>query len=172
VCFYLSLFCRCCSDRLDFIFESLFAICSLFRYTLVLQGFPLTLSRQTHTTRAFADSRIRLLCHALHIRVAHVPPESCPSFLSFPRKNAELTKKFCTRLIRQANQCTAAVFQPTWRTPRVHHKKGRPRAATSHESRPGKPSFCTSSARTRLIVRSGTDNSIEQRAWRALRTLS
>jgi len=92
--------------------------------------------------------------------------------LSFPRKNAELNKKFCTRLIRQATQCTAAVFQPTWRTPRVHHKKGRPRAATSHESRPGKPSFCTSGARTITIVRSGTDNSIEQRAWQALRTLS
>jgi len=31
----------------------------------------------------------------------------------------------------------------------VHHKKGQPCAATSHESRPGKPSFCIFGLRTR-----------------------
>jgi len=41
----------------------------------------------------------------------------------------------------------------------VHHKKGRLRAATSHESRPGKPSFCTFVVRTRPLVRAKTDNS-------------
>ena len=78
---------------------------------------------------------------------------------SFPRKNADLLKKFRTRLNRPATQCTAAVFHPTRRTTRVHHKKGRPRAATSHESRPGKPSFCTSVVRTRPLVWAETDNS-------------
>jgi len=56
-------------------------VCELFTHTLVLQGFALTLSRQSHTTHVFADSRFGLLCHALHICVAHVPPELCPSFL-------------------------------------------------------------------------------------------
>ena len=37
---------------------------------------------------------------------------------------------------------TAAVFYPDWRTPSVHHKKGRPSTSTSHESRQGNPSFC------------------------------
>jgi len=36
---------------------------------------------------------------------------------------------------------TAAVFYPDRRTPSVHHKKGRPSAATSHELQPGNPSF-------------------------------
>jgi len=56
----------------------------LFTYTLVLQCSPSTSSSQPQTTHVtvFADSRIALLCHALHICVAHAPPESCPSFLS------------------------------------------------------------------------------------------
>ena len=36
---------------------------------------------------------------------------------------------------------TAAVFYPDRKRPSGHHKKGRPSAATSHESRPGNPSF-------------------------------
>jgi len=36
---------------------------------------------------------------------------------------------------------TAAVFYPDRKRPSVHHKKGRPSAATSHESRPGNSSF-------------------------------
>jgi len=55
--------------------------CELFTRTLVLQGSPSTSSRQTQTTHIFADIRIRLLCHALRICVAHALPESCPSFL-------------------------------------------------------------------------------------------
>jgi len=42
---------------------------------------PLTSSCQPLMSHVFADSRIALLCHALHIWVAHAPPESCPSFL-------------------------------------------------------------------------------------------
>ena len=81
---------------------------------------------------------------------------------SFPRKNADLLKKFRTRLNRPATQCTAAVFHPTRRTTRVHHKKGRPRAATSHESRLGKPSFCTSVVRTRPLVWAETGTLLTQ----------
>jgi len=62
-------------------------------------------------------------------------------------------KKFRTRPDRWARRCTPAVFYPNWRTSRVHHKKGRPRDATSDESRLGKPSFCTFGVRTRLLVR-------------------
>jgi len=54
-----------------------------------------------------------------------------------------------TRLNRCARRCTAAIFYPNRRTPSVHHKNGRPSAATSHESRPGKPSFCILGLRTR-----------------------
>jgi len=53
----------------------------LFTYTFVLQGSPSTSSRQPQTTHVFADSWIGLLCHVLHICVAHALPESCPSFL-------------------------------------------------------------------------------------------
>jgi len=52
--------------------------CELFTHTLVLQCSPSTSSRQPQTTHVFADSRITLLCHALRIRVAHAPTESCP----------------------------------------------------------------------------------------------
>ena len=81
-------------------------------------------------------------------------------------------KSFARKPNRPAFRCTAAVFYPTWRTSRVHYTKGRPRAATSHESRPGKPSFCTSVVRTRPLVRCETDNSIENRARQALGILS
>jgi len=53
----------------------------LFTHTLVLQSSPSMSSHQPQTTRVFADSRIRLLCDALRICVAHAPPESCSSFL-------------------------------------------------------------------------------------------
>ena len=49
--------------------------------TFDLWGSPSTSSRQPPTTYVFADSRIRLLCHALHICIVHVPPESCSFFL-------------------------------------------------------------------------------------------
>ena len=47
-------------------------------YTYTCQSMS---SRQPRTTQVFADSRIRLLYHALRICVAHALPESCPSFL-------------------------------------------------------------------------------------------
>ena len=71
----------------------------------------------------------------------------------FPRKMANVLKMFATNPIRYTIGSTAAVFYPNWRTSRVHYKKGRPRAATSHESRPGNPSFGTFDVRTRLLVR-------------------
>ena len=53
------------------------------------------------------------------------------------------TRKKCSLEIRFARRWrTAAASYPNRRTPGVHHKKGRPSAATSHESRPGQPSFC------------------------------
>ena len=89
-----------------------------------------------------------------------VVPLSCNAALwSFPRKNADLKKKFRSIPDRPARRCTAAVFYPNWWTSRVHHKKGRLRAAISHESRLGKPSFCTFVVRTRPLVRDKTDNS-------------
>ena len=73
-------------------------------------------------------------------------------FRSFPRKNADRLKKDRTRPNRPATRCTAAVFYPTWRITGVHHKKGQPSAATSHEARPGKPSFAFSAiARATLV---------------------
>jgi len=82
----------------------------------------------------------------------HLPQRVHFLDLSFPRKNANLKKKFRTRLIRPATRCTAAVFHLNWRTSRVHPKEGRPRATISHESRPGKPPFCTFDVRTRILV--------------------
>ena len=58
-------------------------------------------------------------------------------YMSFPRKNADRLKKDRTRPNRPATRCTAAVFYPAWRITGVHHKKGQPSAATSHEARPG-----------------------------------
>jgi len=55
--------------------------CELFTHQLVLQGSPSTSSGPPQTTHVFADSRIGLLCHALHIWIAHAPPESCVSCL-------------------------------------------------------------------------------------------
>ena len=79
--------------------------------------------------------------------------------MSFPRKNADRLKKDRTRPNRPVRRCTAAVFYPTWRTTGVHHKKGQPSAATSHEARPGKPSFCVSCLRTSHTRWGKTDNS-------------
>jgi len=78
---------------------------------------------------------------------------------SFPRKNADRLKKDRTRPNRPARRCTAAVFYPTWRTTGVHHKKGQPSAATSHEARPGNPSFCILCLRTSHTRWGKTDNS-------------
>jgi len=50
----------------------------LFTHTLVLQCSSSTSLRKPKTTHVFADSGIRLLCHALRICVAHAPPEFCP----------------------------------------------------------------------------------------------
>ena len=83
----------------------------------------------------------------------------CSEF--FPRKNADLKKSFRTRPDRSARRCTVAVFYPNWRT--SHHKKGRPRAATSHESRVGKTiylyfrcSHATTRSRLKQITPSNT----------------
>jgi len=50
-------------------------------HTLVFQGSPSTSLHPPQMTYVFADCGIGLLCHALCICDAHVPPESCPSFL-------------------------------------------------------------------------------------------
>ena len=81
--------------------------------------------------------------------------------MSFPRKNADWLKKSRTRPDRWARRCTAAVFYPNWRTSGVHHKKGRPRAATSHESRLGKPSFALLVFARGNSIGARTDNSID-----------
>jgi len=69
---------------------------------------------------------------------------------NFPRKMANVFKR--SHEVRFAGR-TAALSYSDWRTalsysdrrtPSVHHKKGRPSTAISHDSRPGKPSFCTS----------------------------
>ena len=50
----------------------------------------------------------------------------------------------------------------------MHHKTGRPITATSHESRPEKPSFCIFGPSTEdTSPRGRTDNSVH-RAWQAL----
>jgi len=91
--------------------------------------------------------------HADRIMIATTSTES------FPRKNADRLKKDRTRPNRPARRCTAAVFYPTWRTTGVHHKKGQPSATTSHEARPGKPSFCILCLRTSHTRWGKTDNS-------------
>ena len=55
---------------------------------------------------------------------------------------ANVFKMFARGPIRWTTGRTALLSYPDWWTPSVHHKKGRPSPATSHESRPGKPSFC------------------------------
>jgi len=50
----------------------------LFTHRLVLQCSPSTSSCKPQTTHVFADSRIALLCRALHLCVTHAPTESCP----------------------------------------------------------------------------------------------
>jgi len=81
---------------------------------------------------------------------------------SFPRKNADRLKKDRTRPNRPVRRCTAAVFYPTWRTRGVHYKKRQPSAASSHEARPGKPSFCILCLRTSHTRWGETDNSTLQ----------
>jgi len=89
-------------------------------------------------------------------------PHVCNSFNSeFPAQKCWLIKKSRTRPDRWARRCRAAVFNPNWRTSRVHHKKGRPRAATSHESRLGKPSFALPVFAWDYSFGAKTDNSID-----------
>jgi len=71
---------------------------------------------------------------------------------SFPRKNADRLKKDRTRPNRPATRCTAAVFYPAWRITGVHHKKGQPSTATSHEARPGKPLFASPASARAILV--------------------
>ena len=114
----------------------------------------------------------RILC-----RVDDMESSSCmlsrnpSSRWSFPRKMANIKKMFARE--SRANGSTAAVSYPNWRTPSVHHKKGRPSAETSHESRPGKPSFCI----FRLPHQGSPQTAVGQitrkyRAWQALGILS
>jgi len=49
----------------------------------------------------------------------------------------------------------------------VHHKEGRSTAATSHESRPVKPSFCISAPHRDHLI-GGTTDRLVDRAWQAL----
>jgi len=124
---------------------------------------PSTTSTQTlpqvqHNFNSSSTSSLAQLQVKIYLKskTTNNPGRSKPTlptpFFSFPRKNADFLKRSHTRLYCLARQCTAAVFHPTWRTSLVHHKKGRPRAATSHESRSGKPSFWTSVVRTRPLV--------------------
>ena len=75
----------------------------------------------------------------------------------------------CSHKVRFARRSDARLPYPTltgWH--HVHHKTGRPSAATSHELRPGKPSFCIFGPPTETTSPRGrTDNSIH-RAWQAL----
>ena len=57
---------------------------------------------------------------------------------------ANVLKMFAAGPIRKTIGRTAALSYPNRREPSVHHKEGRSTAATSHESRPVKPSFCIS----------------------------
>jgi len=68
---------------------------------------------------------------------------------------------------------TAALSYPDWWTPSVHHKKGQPSTATSHESRPGKHIFLHLSVSPPWLASDcgRTDNS-EIQTWQALGTLS
>jgi len=49
----------------------------------------------------------------------------------------------------------------------VHHKEGRSTAATSHESRPVKPSSCISAPHRDHVI-GGTTDKLVHRAWQAL----
>ena len=63
--------------------------------------------------RAFACvcHNVRVLCVLVYMYMS----------MSFPRKNAELKKKFPHATSSFEIWCTAAVLQPTWLTPLVHH---------------------------------------------------
>jgi len=50
----------------------------------------------------------------------------------------------------------------------VHHKIGRPSAATSHESRPGNPSFCIFGPPTETTSPRGRTDNSQHRAWQTL----
>ena len=50
----------------------------------------------------------------------------------------------------------------------MHHKKGRSTAATSHESRPVKPSFCIIGPSTEDSSSGGRTDNSQHRAWQAL----
>jgi len=90
--------------------------------------------------------------HGVYILVCIYLRICTQSFGSFPRKNADRLKKDRTRPDRPARRCTAAVFYPAWRTTGLHHKKGQPSAATSHEARPGKPFFASPASARAILV--------------------
>jgi len=74
---------------------------------------------------------------------------------------ANIKKMFARDLIRYTTRGTAALSYPNRREPSVHYKEGRSVAATSHESRPVKPSFCISTLHRDLLTGDTTDNSID-----------
>ena len=89
---------------------------------------------------------------------------------SFPRKMANVFKMFARGPIPGR---TAALSYPDWRTPSVHHKKGRPSTATSHESRPGNPSLCIFCLPHRGSPRTAVGQITRKiQAWQALGILS
>jgi len=68
---------------------------------------------------------------------------------------------------------TAILSYPDRRTPSVHHKKGRPSTATSHESQPGNPSFCIFQPPHWGAPRTAVGQITRKyRAWQALGILS
>jgi len=68
-------------------------------------------------SHVFADSRIRLLCHARHICVAHAPPESCSSLYKLfgttaPRLPGRVptTKLICSNVLSGASASSASMM--------------------------------------------------------------
>jgi len=79
--------------------------------------------------------------------------------MSFPRKMANVFKMFAPNsgsLDDWTHGC------------RVHHKTERPSAATSHESRPGNPSFFIFVPPTETTSSRGRTDNSEHRTWQAL----
>ena len=79
---------------------------------------------------------------------------------------ANVFKMFATGPIRQTIGRTAALSYPN--KPSVHHKEVRSTAATSHELRPVKPSFCISAPPQRSPHPEVGQITRTYRAWQAL----
>ena len=75
---------------------------------------------------------------------------------------------FARDLIRQTIGRTAALSYPNRWAPSVYHKTGRPSDATSHDMRPGKPSFCIVGPPTEATSPRGRTDNSEHRTWQAL----